>query len=153
MVDSKYSKAFTEVIEILKKISREDYEKIPLEIIEIMEDNMDKDYVVCYNPEIPIEEQDFSDEAKIILAIFFRDYWATEEQKKKILLKEKQDEYLEELEKQKEFTDDIFNNSLRKKEYNRNEQSAKNTDLEVTTKKQNFLKKILVKITKLFSRK
>lgn len=115
MVDSKYSKAFTEVIEILKKVSREDYEKIPLEMIEIMEDNMDKDYVVCYNPEIPIEEQAFSDETKTILAIFFRDYWATEEQRKKILLKEKQDDYLEEEEKQKELNDDIFRNSLRKK--------------------------------------
>ena len=73
MIDLKYSNAFTEVLEILKYISKEDYEKVPLEMIEIMEDNCSKDYFVEYNPNISLTDQNISEEAQTIIAILFRE--------------------------------------------------------------------------------
>ena len=111
MIDLKYSNAFTEVLEILKYISKEDYEKVPLEMIEIMEDNCSKDYFVEYNPDISLTDQNISEEAQTIIAILFRDYWATPYQKERIEAKEKYDlEKLEEEKREKYNTDNIFKN-------------------------------------------
>lgn len=137
MVDIIYSKAFSEVLEILKYISKMDYEKIPLEIIEIMEDNCRKDYVVEYNPHISLVEQDISEEARTIIAIFFRDYWATEEQREKIILKERID--LEKFEDKKRETynpEDIFKNRQDKI-------VVENKNLPVEINKESLFKKII----------
>ena len=49
---------------------------------------------------------------KTIIALFFRDYWATPTQKEMILAKEKRDRYIEEQEKQKKYSsNNIFENN------------------------------------------
>ncbi len=149
-IDTIYSKAFSEVLQILKYISKEDYEKIPLEVIELMEDNSCKDYTIEYNPNQSLTEQNFSKEAKTIIAIFFRDYWATEKQKEKILAKEKYDDYLEEIEKQKEFDINVFKNKSNK---NREEKQQENNQLIVWEEKNNILRKIFLKIKEIFQQK
>ena len=77
-------KAYTEVLEILKLISRDDYEKIPKYIIE----NMGKEKDISYKYEVSyiddFQKQKMLKETEAILAVFYREYWATEEQKKKI---------------------------------------------------------------------
>lgn len=77
-------KAYTEVLEILKLISRDDYEKIPKYIIE----NMEKEKDISYKYEVSyiddFQKQKMLKETEAILAVFYREYWATEEQKKKI---------------------------------------------------------------------
>lgn len=101
MYNLMYANAFTEVLTILKFISKEEYEKVPLDIIEIIEDNCNQSYSVEYNPDIPLANQNISKEARIIIALLFRDYWATQEQKNKIELKEKYDISILEAEKVK----------------------------------------------------
>ena len=109
MYNLMYANAFTEVLTILKFISKEEYEKVPLDIIEIIEDNCNQSYSVEYNPDIPLANQNISKEARIIIALLFRDYWATQEQKNKIELKEKYDISILEAEKVKKYnTDDLF---------------------------------------------
>lgn len=137
--------AFSEVLEILKYIPTSDYEKIPLEIIEIMEDNSDKNSIVQYNPQKPLCEQNISSEAKTIIATLFRDYWATEKQKEKILAKEKYDNNLEEIEKQKEFSIDIFQN--KSKENIQTNMEEKNKQL-IVIEKNSIFKTIISKIRK-----
>lgn len=137
MIDLKYSNAFTEVLEILKYISKEDYEKVPLEMIEIMEDNCSKDYFVEYNPDISLTDQNISEEAQTIIAILFRDYWATPYQKERIEAKEKYDlEKLEEEKREKYNTDNIFKN---KQEGTVRE----NTNLPIEIKEESFFKKLV----------
>ena len=146
MIDLKYSNAFTEVLEILKYISKEDYEKVPLEMIEIMEDNCSKDYFVEYNPDISLTDQNISEEAQTIIAILFRDYWATPYQKERIEAKEKYDlEKLEEEKREKYNTDNIFKN---KQEGTVRE----NTNLPIEIKEESFFKK-LVNFIKKFLKK
>ena len=84
MINSTYSRAYTEVLEILKYFPEEEYAKIPEEKIEFYKNNMDKDYIFTINPEIDLAEQNISPEANAIIVNLFRDYFATEEQKVKI---------------------------------------------------------------------
>ena len=85
MIDLKYANAYSEVLEILKYISKEQYNKIPNELIKVYEENSDKNYYFKYNPEKTLEEQNVLKITKTIIAILFRDYWATDEQKEKKL--------------------------------------------------------------------
>lgn len=149
MDDVVYANAFSEVLEILKYVSTIDYEKIPLEIIEIMEDNSDKNSVVQYNPQISLSEQNISSEAKTIIATFFRDYWATEKQKEKILAKEKYDNSLEELEKQKEFSIDVFKDKRRESIQTNIGNESKQI---IVTEKNSIFKTIISKIKKFFKK-
>lgn len=103
MIDVKYQNAFSEVLEILKSISKEDYDKIPSEEISVFEENKNRNYNFKYNPNKTLNEQNVSKEAKYIIAILFRDYWASPEQKAKIIKKEKQDEFLLENKKENKF--------------------------------------------------
>lgn len=150
MVDIKYSKAFSEVLEVLKYIPKEEYEKISLETIELMEDNCLKDYKVEYNPNRTLSEQNFLEETKYIIAIFFRDYWATDVQKNKILLKEQQDAYLENLEKEKKFNTDIFEGKLKNVEI---ENKQKENNQLAIIEKDNIFKRIITKIKNYFKKK
>lgn len=96
MINNVYSKAYTEVLEIIKYFPEEEYSKIPEEKIEFYKNNMDKDYIFTINPEIDLSEQNVSPEANAIIVNMFTDYFATEEQKvqiKEILdLKQKKEE-------------------------------------------------------------
>lgn len=74
MVNIKYANAYTEVLEILKYISIEDYNKIPKNKIELFEANANTDYHFTYTPEKTLREQNVSKIARGIIAILFRDY-------------------------------------------------------------------------------
>lgn len=111
MVNLEYRNAYSEVLEILKSISEEDFAKIPKDLIKLFNNNANEDYIFVYNPNKTLQEQDVSTKAKYIIAILFRDYWATEKQKEKIIAKEKYDlNKIEEEKKQKYNYDNIFNN-------------------------------------------
>lgn len=43
-MNNTYSKAYTEVLEIINHFSEEEYKKIPKEKIDFFEENKDKDY-------------------------------------------------------------------------------------------------------------
>ena len=77
-----YAKAYTEVLEILKYFSEEEYSKIPQEKVDFYKNNMDRNYNYIINPNIDLSQQYISKEANAILIALFRDYFATESQKK-----------------------------------------------------------------------
>lgn len=109
MVSVKYANAYSEVLEILKYVSKEDYEKIPNSKIELFETNHNKEYVFKYNPNETLDEQNVSKTAKAIIAILFRDYWATEIQRRKIINKQNYDRMkLEEEKKIRYNSDNLF---------------------------------------------
>ena len=60
------------------------------------------DHTFCYDTTKTLDEQNVSKTAKAIIAILFRDYWATEIQKQKITAKQNYDrQSLEEKKKEK----------------------------------------------------
>ena len=86
-----YANAYSEVLEILSYLSKEDYDKIPKEKIDFFETKCNKNYKFYYDMNKTLDEQDVSKKAKIIIAILFRDYWATDKQREKIKAKEEYD--------------------------------------------------------------
>ena len=90
MVDIQYANAYTEVLDILKYISKEDYEKIPKSKIKVFEENSNKNYNFTYDENKTLEEQNVSEITKAIIAILFRDYWATKEQRYVIIKKQQE---------------------------------------------------------------
>lgn len=117
MENIEYANAYSEVLEILKNISKEDYEKVPSEKIDLFEKNANKNYNFQYDTNLTLDEQNVSKRTKAIIAILFRDYWATPEQREKILAKQNYDRIQIEKNKQKQYNvDNIFKNKEKKAE-------------------------------------
>ena len=136
MIDEKYGVAYSEILEILKYIPIEDYNRIPKEKIEIFETYANKEYTFEYDPSKTLKEQNVSNITKEIIILLFRDYWATEVQRNKIIAKQNYDRIkLEEKKKEKYNSDKIFNKTTR----NMNIEDNKNKD-EVALVKINDIK-------------
>ena len=87
-VNIEYANAYSEVLEVLNHMSKEDYNKIPKDMLEMFQTNCNNEYQFRYDLNKEFEEQGISKRAKLILAILFRDYWATPYQKEKIIAKQ-----------------------------------------------------------------
>lgn len=149
MGDEKYSIACTEVLEVLKYIPENDYNKIPKEIIDVLEKNKKKTGVVLYNPWKSLNEQNMSKTGRIMLACLVRNYWATESQKEKI--KAIQNQYRAKLEKEKNEKysyDNLFKN---KRIATEEEVKEESTQL-IEVKEKPWYKKIGEKIRSLFGK-
>lgn len=118
MMNNNYSKAYTEVLEIISHFSEEELQKIPQEKINYYKENCDKEYSFKIIPEIDLAEQNISKEANAILVALFRDYYATEKQKETLNSLLRQNQQKAEQEKSEKYNpDDIFKN--RKMESNK----------------------------------
>ena len=107
-MENNYHKAYVEVLEVLKYIPKEDLEKVPKDIIQTLENKKDMEYKYELNKNISFENQILMNETKAILANFFRDYWATPEQRNAIIEKERKEEWEEEQNKIKIDYDAVF---------------------------------------------
>ena len=145
MISMEYANAYTEVLEILKFIPKTDYNKIPQDMIKVFSYNQNKNYIFNYNPLQSLDDQNVSKKAKLIISILFRDYWAQDNQRAKILNKEKIDRMRFEEEKQEKYN---VNNLFKNKQENF-QNSERNTSL-IEVKEKNFLQKIIEKIINLF---
>lgn len=85
------SKAYKEVWEILKLIPKTEYTKVPKKFLDIIESNMDKKYIYKVEHIKDFENQEMLEETKALLAIFYRDYWATQNEKEEIIKAEQEE--------------------------------------------------------------
>lgn len=139
-------KAYKEVIEILKYVPEIDYNKIPKHIIEKIEKNAEKNYNYTVTEFKNFDKQPMLKETKTILAVIYRDYWATEEQREIIRANEKFNIRRNEKEKRNEYNpDDIF---TKRKEINSNEEENNNSLIVI--EKTSILRKIVEKIKNFF---
>ena len=112
MVDIERANAYIELLEILKYLTPEDYDKIPKEKIEVFQTYANRKYNFNYDPDKTLQEQNVSKIARTIIGILFRDYWATEEQREKIVRWQQQERIRIENEKQEKYkSEDIFKNN------------------------------------------
>lgn len=145
--EDEYSRAYTELLEILKYIPDSSTQKIPKENIEMYELNKDKNYEYHYDNSLSFEEQNISHLTKILIANLYIDYWATDEER--AIIKEHDSKELEalEIEKNKQYnTDDIFAN--RKKKLEEKVQNIEETSM-IVIENTNIFKKIMEKIKKM----
>ena len=126
--------AYKEVIKIIEHLPEELYVKIPDEIIQNLMLEMDD----AYNYNISsYEEVRMLRETEELLAVIYRDYLASDKERNEILLREKQEEINEELERRKKYpVDNIFEKT--KKDY-----ENINILLPVEIEKKNIIQKLI----------
>lgn len=90
-MEDNYAKAYREVYEIFKYMPKEEVEKIPKKIRDTIKGFMDKDYNYQFQEELDFKEQKLLEETRALLAVLYRDYWATEIEKKRIIEVQKND--------------------------------------------------------------
>lgn len=136
-------KAYKEVIKVIEYLPEELYIKIPDEILENLYENMDKEYDFEISN---FKDVKFLKETEDILAVIYRDYLAGENEKRKIIIREKQEEIeLEEEKRNKYSPDNIF--EKRKDEYEKI-----NIVLPVIVEKKNIFKRFLDYIKGIFKK-
>lgn len=93
----KYMKktTYSEIWDILQQI--EEREKIPKEILENIDNRRDKKYKSNINLDIPLENQNISEEATNILCYLNLKYWSTPEENNELkqLYKKNENEFIE----------------------------------------------------------
>ena len=139
-----YTRAYTEVIEILSHLSEEEYAKIPIAKIEFYKNNMDKQYSYKINPKVNLSEQNISKEANAILISLFRDYFTNEKQKSTLENILRQNQLKEEKEKKEKYTsNDIFSHII---------ETPQQEPISIIEYKETFISKFLSKIKSIFNK-
>ena len=113
MVTKEFAEASAEINEILKYLPKEEVEKIPSKLREFFKEVSSKDYVTNINPNIPLDKQQIKEKTKDIIALIYRNYWCSEEERKELDQKliENDRKFEEEL-REKYNPDNIFKNNV-----------------------------------------
>lgn len=151
---SNYNEACTEVSIILSYLDKDEYSKIPLDVIEAIEENKNKEYDFKYDENIDLKQQKLLVETKAILFNLFRDYLSTPEQKENIIKMQREErQKLEEKKMLKYNVNDIFKKDVQNEEENENKGFNKENTALIEIKKENFIIRIINKIKNFFKRK
>ncbi|MBQ3408386.1 MAG: hypothetical protein IJH12_04180 [Clostridia bacterium] len=149
-MEKKYAKAYTEVLEILKHVPKEELDRIPKSELQFYEDNCDKNYKYEYNEELNVDQQAISREANTVIVAIYMNYFANDKQKGIIESILKQNSIEEEKQKNEKYNiDKIFDN---KEKHEDAEHDAEKLPVDVDKKEEIFIKKIINRIKKLFKR-
>ncbi len=108
MENKEQKRAYKEVLIILKELNLK--EEIPIEIIEMMEDEQDLSWNFNFNPDLPLEEQHILKESNRLLLVLYLTYICKNEDEKKEIIKT-----LKETEKNRQsvYSDDIFKDKIK----------------------------------------
>lgn len=148
-VNIEYANAYSEVLEVLNNMSKEDYNKIPKDMLEMFKTNCNNEYQFRYDLNKKFEQQEISKRAKLILAILFRDYWATPYQKEKIIARQNYErQKLEQRKFEKYNPERIFENKRQPII-----EEIKNINSMIEVKEEKWYQKIFKLIKNLFKRK
>lgn len=149
-ISIEYANAYTEVLEILSKMSKNDYNKIPRDMIQVFEIYSNKEYSFEYDFKKDFDQQGISKRAKLILAILFRDYWANDNQREKIIAKQTYDRQKLEEEKRKIYNTDIFKNKENNIETDGIDNISEQVNMIQYEHKESIIKKIINKLKSIF---
>lgn len=136
-----YECSYVEVLEILKHIPQEQYNRIPKEKILFYEKNKNREYKYIYNEQM----LNLSRKANAILVNLYKEYIADSSEKNKIENILDLNNKKQEIEKQKKFNNtDLFKNR------NNNNESTRNVSLIEYSDKYTWYMKLIDKIKSFF---
>lgn len=142
-MEETYRNGLAEVDMILNYADKESLSKLPESLKQFIKENK-SDYITKINPEKDLKDQDLLYETKVILSVLYRDYWASKDERKKLLEDDKAE--LINIEDRK---NEKYNyNNLFKNKNNETETNAK--EIKSLVVKQNLIRKILNKIRGFF---
>ena len=149
-----YAKACTEVLMLIPYIDKQYSKKISSNFISLMKENSDKEYTPDIEINKKIKEQKLLKETRAILALIYRDYICTKEERETLLLQEKEESERIEKEKQEKYNIDFEKIAEKRREKSIIEKvqtESPNALIEVQEEK--WYKKIISKILNFFKRK
>lgn len=141
--------AYVEVLEVLKRLDKTDYSKIPKEKIELYEKYKDRDYFFVLDDTKMLKTQ-ISKKTKEVLANIFIKYISNEEDRKIIYEKKRKQYWDKEEQKSNMKLNPLFENETQVMNENISYQN-KNQYLEI--RRESIFKKILLKIKKFLIKK
>lgn len=142
-MEETYRNGLAEVDMILNYADEESLSKIPENLKQFIKENK-SDYTTKINPEKDLKDQNLLYETKVILSVLYRDYWASQDERKQLLQEEKAE--LMDIEKRK---NEKYNyNDLFKNKNNEIETNVK--EIKSLVIKQNLIRKIVNKIKGFF---
>ena len=160
MVTNEFADASSELIEILKYLPQNEVEKVPQKLRSFFTKVANKNYVTKIDPNKSMQEQEIKEKTKDLIAVLYRNYWCSEEERtsldKKLI---ENDKKYEEMLREKYNPDNIFEVKAKEKEEHKEEIKEEKELVENTTQemikytKLNFLQKIFEKIKSFFKRK
>lgn len=139
-ITKEYSRAYVEVLEVLKFLKEEEYDRVPKERIDIYNKYKDNEYYFEINEGKELSEQ-ISPKAKAVLSNLFIRYIANDDDREEIIVQERKKEYEEEMAK----SQNIKLNPLFEKRTKTAETIEENKSLIVYTE-DNLFKKFIKKI-------
>lgn len=147
-MDSAYSQAFTEVLEVLNNSEKNIVSRIPKSFLEFLNQYKDKNYKV----EIDFSNENWDEQVKketqAILALIYRDYIVSQEERERLLLEEREEQKRIENELREKYNpDNLFKNKTDNIENNTNK------SVEMVKYKESIFKKIISKIKSIFAKK
>ena len=144
-----YNKRLVEVCVILKHLNKNEYDKIPKELIDRIEKNKDLEYIWNYDETKDLKNQNVSKDTIAILSYINMQYLLNEDQKKFVqeIFSENQKK-IENIKKEKYDTDNLFKN--KKVE---DTEVKEETHALVEYKEKTFIQKVWDKIKSVFKRK
>lgn len=140
---TKYANAYTQVYEIIKQLSEEEYAKIPNEVVEVIKENRNTEYKFELDDDLKLKDQELLPETRAILFNIFREYLSTLEQKERIIRIQREERKKDEQRKIEQYHSNLFANKM-------NNQKLPEENTETIKYKPNIFKKILNKIRELF---
>lgn len=146
-MEDKYPKALKEVYIILENSEEKVKQKIPENFKKFIIRNMDKEYNANINFNYATWEDTIMEETQQILAIIYRDYLVTKEEREKLLKEESEEEKRIEQELREKYNpDNIFKKNKEKDNSNDN-----NTSM-IKIEEIKWYKKIISKILSIFKK-
>ena len=143
MIDKK---AYTEVYYIISQLSDEMRAKIPVEIQNKIEMNIDYDYIALLKDN-DVEDINLLEDTEKILSVLYTDYLSTPEERKIILEKEKLLKMKNEIKKKRKYTSEGMFGNKKIAKYDEDEVEKDLIKLE----KKNIFQKISEKIKNFFN--
>lgn len=139
----KYRQALFEVYVILENTDEDIKNKIPKKFTDFIKENMDVNHKFVLQQGKELVNQDLLLETKQILALIYRDYICTQEERKKLLLQEKEKRIKKENQNRKKYNVDF--------EKAKNNKENKNIETSLVEKSQEkWYRKLISKILDIF---
>lgn len=147
-MDNVYREAFAEVLEVLKNSNQRILEKIPERFIAFLNENKDNNYIVKIDFTDANWDDNIKQETQAILALIYRDYIVSKEERTRLLAEEKEEQNRIENELREKYNpDDLFKKHIEDKNVTENDIQSEVTLVEY---KESIFKRFINKIKDIF---
>ena len=148
-MENNLSKAYTEVLLILSYMEQKYIDMIPKKLLELFNEEKDKNYQPNINPNISLAEQNLQRKTLALLAMLNLNYWCEDENEKKELLKmySENDKKIEAEMRERYNPDNLFK---KKEKVEQNDDIKQEKTELIEYKEKNIFRKILDRIKTFF---